>query len=159
MVILLGLAIVWKSLCVDVLAWGASNQLRSRRTQGQANRYLIRRSTKSLGWSVGAALVLAAVIFAFRWLGVLFVLAGLGLIACRASLRTEEAVAVVLVGFLLCSLLPIDISFLVRPGWPKILPVHYGMPAKALRDRAAKGEVVLGGCLVRGYDPLWVLVW
>ena len=116
-------------------------------------------SGKSLGWSVGAALAFAAVVFAFRWLGVLFVLTGLALIACRASLRTEEALAVVLVGFLFCSLLPVDISFIVRSGLPKILPVYYGKPAKPLQDRASKGEVVLGGCLVRGYDPLWVVVW
>ena len=117
------------------------------------------RSTKSLGWAVGAALAFAAVVFAFRWLSVMFAVVGLALIACRSSVRSEEGLAVVLVGFLFCSLLPVDISFIVRPGLPKVLPIYYGKPAKPLRDRAAKGEVVIGGCLARGYDPLWVIVW
>src|SRR5262245_24269376 len=116
-------------------------------------------SNKSLGWAVGGALAIAAVLFAFRWLGVLFAMSGLVLIACRASLRTEEGLAFVLVGFLFCSLLPVDISFVVRPGFPKLLPICYGYPGKQLRYRAAKGEVLLGGCMRSGYDPVWVLVW
>jgi hypothetical protein len=117
------------------------------------------RATKSLGWVFGGVLALGGVIFAFRWLGILFVAASLVLIACRPSLRTEHAFAVVLGGFLFCSLLPVDVSFITRPGLPRIVPICYGMPGQALRERAARGEIVLGGCLVRGYDPLWVLVW
>ena len=69
--------------------------------------------------------------------------------ACEASSQAA----------LFCSLLPLDVSFATRPGLPKLLPVCYGKPGKVLLDRAHRGEVVLGGCMVRGYDPLWVVVW
>ena len=117
------------------------------------------RETKSLCWAVGCALAICAIIFAFRWLGVFFVIASLIVIACRESLRIEEAFMLVLAGFLFCSLLPVDVSFTTRAGLPKLLPVCYGKPGKKLLDRAHRGEVVLGGCMVRGYDPIWVVVW
>ena len=75
-------------------------------------------------------------LFAFGWLAVLFALVGLALIACRANLRTEEALAVVLAGFLFCSLSPLDISFIVRPGSPKALPISHGKARKGLQYRA-----------------------
>ncbi len=81
------------------------------------------------------------------------------MIACRERFRSEEACLLALAGFLFCSLLPVDVSFTTCPGLPKLLPVCYGKPGKELLDRAHRGEVVLGGCLVRGYDPLWVVVW
>ena len=97
--------------------------------------------------------------FAFRWLGVFFVIASLVIIVCRENLRSEEALLLTLAGFLFCSLLPVDVSFTTRAGTPKLLPVYYGKPGRQLLERAHRGEVVLGGCMVRGYDPLWVVVW
>jgi hypothetical protein len=117
------------------------------------------RSTKSLCWVLGIPLALCAVLFAFRWLGVFFVIASLVVIICRENLRCEEALLLTLAGFLFCSLLPVDVSFTTRAGLPKVLPVCYGKPGHELLDRARRGEVVLGGCMVRGYDPLWVIVW
>lgn len=117
------------------------------------------RSTKSLCWTVGIALALCAVMFAFRLLGVFVSIICLVIIACRENLRSEEALLLTLAGFLFCSLLPLDVSFQTRAGFPKLLPVCYGKPGKTLLERAHRGEVVLGGCVVRGYDPLWVVVW
>jgi hypothetical protein len=117
------------------------------------------RATKSLCWVLGGALALCAVMFAFRWLGVFFLIASLVIIVCRESLRSEEAFLLALAGFLFCSLLPVDVSFTTRTGLPRLLPVYYGKSGKQLLDRAHRGEVVLGGCMVRGYDPLWVVVW
>jgi len=77
--------------------------------------------------------------FAFRWLGVFFVIASLVVIICRENLRTEEALLLTLAGFLFCSLLPVDVSFNTRAGLPKLLPVCYGKPGKALLDRAHRG--------------------
>jgi hypothetical protein len=114
---------------------------------------------KTLAPVLGVILAGLALLFAFRWLGIFFVIASLVVIACRPDLRTREMAALVLIGFLSCSLLPIDISFNTRPGLPKLIRVYYGKPNRVLRDRAAKGEVVLGGCMVSGYDPLWVIVW
>jgi hypothetical protein len=117
------------------------------------------RSTKSLCWVLGIPLALCAVLFAFRWLGVLFLVASLILIACRVVLRTEQALLLALAGFLFCSLLPVDVSLTARKGPPKLLPIYYGKPGRQLLDRAHRGEVELGGCVSRGYDPLWVIVW
>src|SRR6266404_6410259 len=113
------------------------------------------RATRLLVWILGVMLAAAAVVFAFRWFGALFVLVSLVVFACRSDLRTEEMAAVVLIGFLFCSLLPIDISSTSRRGLPKLMRVYYGKPGQKLRDQAGKGEIVLGGCVVRGYDPLW----
>src|SRR5260370_3282886 len=117
------------------------------------------RATKSLCWVLGGALALGAMLFAFRWLGVFFVIVSLAIIGCRENLRSEEALLLTLAGFLFCSLLPVDVSFTTSAGLPKVLPVCYGKPGKELLDRAHRGEVLLCGCLVRGYDPLWVIVW
>src|SRR5215468_9657312 len=117
------------------------------------------RSTKSLCWIVGIALAFCAVAFAFRWSGVFFVIVSRVIIACRENLRREEALLLTLAGFLFCSLLPVDVSFTTRKGLPRLLPIYYGKPGKALLDRAHRGEVELGGCICRGYDPLWVIVW
>jgi hypothetical protein len=108
---------------------------------------------------LGIVLVPCALLFAFRWLGVLFAIVSLVIIACRENLRSEEALLLTLAGFLFCSLLPVDTSFTTRPGLPKLLPVCYGKPRYDTLARAQRGEVVLGGCIVRGYDPLWVIAW
>jgi hypothetical protein len=36
-----------------------------------------------------------------------------------------------------------------------IIRIVYGLPAKALMDRAERGEVHLGGCIVTDCDPKW----
>jgi hypothetical protein len=92
-------------------------------------------------------------------MGIAFVPVSGLLMAWQSGLRTERMWAVVLAGFLICSLSPIDISFETRPGRPKLLPVYYAKPGADLLAREAKGEVLLGGCIMRGYDPLWVVVW
>ncbi len=64
--------------------------------------------------------------------------------------------SVIYVGF---TLAPID----VRPqhlfGSPSIVPVVMGYPSSALGERARRGEVWLGGCVVSGTEPKWVVVW
>jgi hypothetical protein len=120
---------------------------------------MISRDTINLGWAVGGAIATAAFFFAFRWLGIVLVFGGVFLMVCRPHLRTEEFSAALLAGFLICSHLPIDISFQSRAGLPKVLPICYGKPNRKLLEQAKRGEVVLGGCCVRGYDPLWVIVW
>jgi hypothetical protein len=117
------------------------------------------RTAKSFCWVLGIPLALCAALFAFRWLGVLFVIVSLATIACRENLRSEDALLLTLAGFLFCSLLPVDTSLTTRPGLPKLLPVCYGKPRYDNLARAQRGEVVLGGCMVRGYEPLWVIVW
>ena len=62
-----------------------------------------------------------------------------------------------LVIFLLLS--PVEVSIARRSGPPGIVPPEMGLAGPALRERARRGEVVLGGCLVGGLEPRWVVVW
>jgi signal peptidase I len=50
------------------------------------------------------------------------------------------------VTFLLLS--PVEVSIARRPGPPGVVPLEMGLPGPALRERAKRGEVVLGGCIV-----------
>lgn len=60
------------------------------------------------------------------------------------------------VGFLIALFLPIDVSLQNYPGPPRFVPLVMGLTTG---DRAKNGEVMLGGCVVRGNEPRWVWVW
>jgi len=64
-----------------------------------------------------------------------------------------------LASFLIISLIPID----VRPqhwiGVPKVVPVVMGYPSREAFAAAERGEIWLGGCIVSGFDPWWVVTW
>ena len=68
-------------------------------------------------------------------------------------------VGLALVGFVAVSICPVD----VRPkGWvgtPRVIPVVMGLPDAELRKAAQNGDVWLGGCLVSGLEPRWVITW
>jgi hypothetical protein len=40
-------------------------------------------------------------------------------------------------------------------GSTEVVPIAYGLPGPELMERAERGEVALGGCLVSGNDPRW----
>lgn len=61
--------------------------------------------------------------------------------------------------FLFFSILPVDITFINYPGPPRIVPYVKGLPSRELMEDAQRGEVVLGGCVITGYHPRWVVVW
>jgi hypothetical protein len=61
--------------------------------------------------------------------------------------------------FFVCTLLPVDVSFRVARGLPRFVPVAYGLPSREGVEAAERGEVILGGCVVSGNEPRWVLVW
>jgi hypothetical protein len=63
------------------------------------------------------------------------------------------------VAFLIAALLPIDITLQNYPGPPRFVPLVMGTPRDADISRARRGEVVLGGCILRRNAPKWVLVW
>jgi hypothetical protein len=43
-------------------------------------------------------------------------------------------------------------------GFPHVVPVLCGLPGPQHFERARRGEIVLAGCMVTGYEPRWVLV-
>jgi hypothetical protein len=65
----------------------------------------------------------------------------------------------VFVAFLVTAFLPIDISLLNYPGPPRFVPLIMGAPGPEVSARWRRGEVVLGGCIMRSNAPRWVLVW
>ena len=62
----------------------------------------------------------------------------------------------IFVSFLIAVFLPIDVSLQNYPGPPRFVRLVMGLTDG---DRASKGEVMLGGCMVRGTEPRWVWVW
>jgi len=84
------------------------------------------------------------------------------LIACYLRfLFTSKAkwMRLVFVAFLVAAFLPIDISLMNYPGPPRFVPLIMGLPNPDDFARRERGEVVLGGCILRGNEPRWVLVW
>lgn len=61
--------------------------------------------------------------------------------------------------FVISTFLPVDISFRNYPGPPRFVPLVMGYPTNETVERARRGEVMLGGCMVRGNEPEWVWVW
>ena len=63
--------------------------------------------------------------------------------------RSKLPLGLWLVAFL-TTFLPADISFHDAPGPPRFVPLVMGLPDYDLIQEAARGDVVLGGCLVTG---------
>lgn len=53
----------------------------------------------------------------------------------------------------------IDVTLLNYPGPPRFVTVIMGTPRDNDIAMEARGEAVLGGCILRGNEPRWVLVW
>src|SRR4051812_43164013 len=99
--------------------------------------------------SGGAFRVLSAVaILGFATCAVVYVVTG------RRRSMIQSAL---LLSLLLIS--PIEVSLASRSGPPGVVPLVMGRPGRALRERAGRGEVVLGGCMVGGFEPRWVVIW
>lgn len=62
------------------------------------------------------------------------------------------------VGFAL-TFSPIDVFPLPKGGPPRLVPLVMGLPSRETAERAERGEVMLGGCIVSGYEPKYYLVW
>jgi hypothetical protein len=65
----------------------------------------------------------------------------------------------IFVGFLVATFLPIDVTLQNYPGPPRFVPLIMGSPRAEDIAREERGEVVLGGCILRENPPQWVLVW
>jgi hypothetical protein len=99
--------------------------------------------------SRGAYRVLSALrILVFAICAVIYVVTG----RHRSMIRSGVVLALLLVS-------PIEVSLATRAGPPGVVPLVMGLPGRALRERATRGEVVLGGCMVGGLEPRWVVIW
>lgn len=61
--------------------------------------------------------------------------------------------------FLGLSLSPIDISLHDYPGPPRLVPWVIGLPTEEMWEQAERHEIVLGGCLMGGNPPKYILLW
>jgi hypothetical protein len=73
--------------------------------------------------------------------------------------KKEKLLNILWVILFLLPILPLDITFTNVPGPPRFVPFVNGLAGYETREKAKKGEVVLGSCLVTGFEPKWVLVW
>ena len=105
---------------------------------------------------VGCLLLLQ---YSFRWIGLLLFLALLGAYVHFLWRSNTKWMRLIFVGFLVAVFLPIDVTLLNYPGRPRFVPLIMGAPRDVDIAREHRGEVVLGGCILRGNDPKWVLVW
>ena len=76
-------------------------------------------------------------------------------------LRTSRTalMRLMFVSFLIAVFLPIDVSLQNFPGPPRFVPLVMGAPTAQDSARADYGDVMLGGCILRGNEPRWVWVW
>ena len=63
------------------------------------------------------------------------------------------------IAFALSPLSPVGFSFQNLPGPPRFVPLVMGLPGRELVAASKRGEVLLGGCMVTGFEPRWVWVW
>jgi hypothetical protein len=61
--------------------------------------------------------------------------------------------------FLALSFSPIDVMPFPKHGPVRLVPLVMGLPTAETLKRAKRGEVILGGCIVSGFEPKYYLVW
>ena len=83
-------------------------------------------------------------------------LASYVLFLCTSKTRWMR---LIFVAFLIAAFLPIDATLQNYPGPPRFVPLIMGTPTDEDAARERRGEVFLGGCILRDNPPRWVLVW
>jgi hypothetical protein len=115
-----------------------------------------------IGRLVAAVLVVASglwLLIAFRFIAVPFYVGLILLVVAPRHSYSRRSALVTWLLFLCATASPIDMSLRSVPGPPRAVPYVTGLPGAELREQAANGEVVLGGCVVSGFEPRWVFVW
>ncbi|UCC22761.1 MAG: hypothetical protein JSW23_01440 [Planctomycetota bacterium] len=114
------------------------------------------------GWlapSVCVGIGTAVTMFSFRVVAIMILIVFFGVGLKKLKHRKNLFAYLCLFVYTLSSLQPFDISFINVPGPPKIVRYGKGYPAPETIEEARRGEVVLGGCVVTGNHPRWLLVW
>jgi len=118
-------------------------------------------SFRSALYPVPVVALLGAVMVAYRFLGLLLVILCLVLyvrvLRRQARRRTLGSVCLMLVALLT---VPVDVTLQNVPGGPHLALASYGLPSREGFAMAERGEtVIVGGCSVDYYPPIWALVW
>jgi hypothetical protein len=111
---------------------------------------------------VGFALLLLSSSFfwllAFRFLSLPFLIASWVLFVKAGVMDLRLPLATWAV-WLALTFFPIDIFPIPKGGLPRLVPLVMGLPRPETVARAKRGEVILGGCIVSGFEPKYHLVW
>jgi hypothetical protein len=83
----------------------------------------------------------------------------LGCLVAYVFAGRRRAAVFASIAFLGLGFSPIEVSLATRHGLPGIVPLTMGLPGPSLREKARRGEVVLGGCMTSGLEPWWVVIW
>ena len=111
---------------------------------------------------LGPVLLVSGYLVSINWHRATASVIFLAVIACYIHfLITSKTkwLRLAVVAFLIASTLPIDISLQNYPGPPRSVPLIMGAPTEVDVAREERGEVMLGGCILRENPPEWVLVW
>ena len=109
----------------------------------------------------GLALLLSTFFWfflAFRFIVFPFLVATWAFFFKSGSRDLRASLAFWAVCLLLC-FSPIDVLPFPKGGHPRLVPLMMGLPKPETVQRAKRGEVILGGCLVSGFEPKYYLVW
>jgi hypothetical protein len=61
--------------------------------------------------------------------------------------------------WLMLTFSPIDVLPIPKGRPPRLVPLVMGLPTRETVERAKRGEVILGGCIVSGFEPKYYVVW
>src|SRR5271156_6667200 len=95
---------------------------------------------------------------AFRFVSLPFLIAAWGLFL-KYGRTTNRPSFTALTIWLALTFSPIDIQPIPKGGRPRLVPLVMGLPTSETAERAQRGEVILGGCIVSGFEPKYYLVW
>ena len=118
------------------------------------------RAGKGIRSIVGAGLFLSTLfsLIAFRFIS-LPVLAVMWVFLFKPGRYDLSLTLKAGVVWLLLTFSPIDVLPFPRRWPPRLVPVVMGLPRRETLERAKRGEVILGGCIVTGFEPKYYLVW
>ena len=95
---------------------------------------------------------------AFRFVSLPFLIAAWALFF-KYGRTTIRPPFIALTIWLALTFSPIDILPIPKGGRPRLVPLVMGLPTRKTAERAQRGEVILGGCIVSGFEPKYYLVW
>jgi hypothetical protein len=113
-----------------------------------------------LRWMIGISVLAASTLFwllDFRFASFPFLVSAWVLLF-KFKTRRGATVACVWAIWLALSFSPVDVFPFRHGGPPRLVPLVMGLPKSQTAERAERGEVILGGCIVSGFEPKYYLV-
>jgi hypothetical protein len=108
----------------------------------------------------GLALVISSAFWLFlaiRFIALPFLVAAWVFLLKFGSRDLRPSLVYWVVCLLLC-FSPIDVLPIQKGGYPRLVPLVMGLPRPETVQRAKRGEVILGGCIVSGFEPKYYVV-